>query len=198
MNAITYKEVFPLIMSNNMWLGPTITSGDREFQVPKEYPVTASGWRIDDDGKKYLRIKGVRWFSNIDHGRRHQILPLMTMSDNIKFNKKLKGKSYDTYDNFDAIEVPFTDAIPSDYDGVMGVPISFLDKYNPDQFEIIGNGQTMANELGIKPVGQKFVDDYYSQGNKGQINAKWNNLVYHVGGTVYVPYQRILIKHKRK
>jgi hypothetical protein len=198
MNAITYKEVFPLIMSNNMWLGPTITSGDREFQVPNEYPVTASGWRIDGDGKKYLRIKGVRWFSNIDHGRRHQILPLMTMSDNIKFNKKLKGKSYDTYDNFDAIEVPFTDAIPSDYDGVMGVPISFLDKYNPDQFEIIGNGQTMANELGIKPVGQKFVEDYYSQGNKGQINAKWNNLVYHVGETVYVPYQRILIKHKRK
>ncbi len=138
MNAITYKEVFPLIMSNNMWLGPTITSGDREFQVPKEYPITASGWRIDDEGKKYLRIKGVRWFSNIDHGRRHQILPLMTMSDNIKFNKKLKGKtSYDKYDNYNAIEVSFTDAIPSDYDGVMGVPISFLDKYNPEQFELI-------------------------------------------------------------
>jgi hypothetical protein len=80
----------------------------------------------------------------------------------------------------------------------MGVPISFLDKYNPDQFEIIVNGQTMANELGIKPVGQKFVDDYYAQGNKGQINAKWNNLVYHLGDTVFVPYQRILIKHKNK
>jgi hypothetical protein len=121
----------------------------------------------------------------------------MTMADNIKFNKKLKGKlTYEKYDNFDAIEVPFTDAIPSDYEGIMGVPISFLDKYNPDQFEIIGNGQTMANELGIKPVGQKFVDDYYQQGNKGQINAKWNNLVFHIEEKVVVPYQRILIKHK--
>jgi hypothetical protein len=198
MNAITYKEVFPLIMNNKLWLGPTITSGDREFQVPDEYPVTASGWRIDEEGKKYLRIKGVRWFTNIDHGRRHQILPLMTMADNIKFNKKFKGKKmYDKYDNFDAIEVPFTDAIPSDYEGIMGVPISFLDKYNPDQIEIIGNGQTMANELGIRPVGQKFVDDYYQQGNKGQINAKWNNLVFHIEEKVVVPYQRILIKHKK-
>lgn len=198
MNAITYKEVFPLIMKNKLWLGPTITSGDREFQVPDEYPVTAAGWRIDENGKKYLRIKGVRWFTNIDHGRRHQELRLMTKSDNFKFNKKLKGKTkYDTYDNFDAIEVPFTDAIPSDFKGIMGVPISFLDKYNPDQFEIIGNGQTMANELGIKPVGQKFVDDYYAQGNKGQINAKWNNLVYHDGEKVFVPYQRILIRHKK-
>jgi hypothetical protein len=197
-NAITYKEVFPLIMNNKLWLGPTITSGDREFQVPDEYPVTASGWRIDEEGKKYLRIKGVRWFTNIDHGRRHQILPLMTMADNIKFNKKFKGKKmYDKYDNFDAIEVPFTDAIPSDYEGIMGVPISFLDKYNPDQIEIIGNGQTMANELGIRPVGQKFVDDYYQQGNKGQINAKWNNLVFHIEEKVVVPYQRILIKHKK-
>jgi hypothetical protein len=79
----------------------------------------------------------------------------------------------------------------------MGVPISFLSKYNPDQFEIIGNGQTMANELGIRPIGQKFVDDYYAQGNKGQINSKWNNLVYRVGEKVVVPYQRILIRHKK-
>jgi len=87
MNAITYKEIFPLIKANKLWLGPTITSGDREFQVPDEYPVTASGWRIDEKGKKFLRIKGVRWFTNIDHGRRHQVLPLMTISDNFKFSK---------------------------------------------------------------------------------------------------------------
>jgi len=80
----------------------------------------------------------------------------------------------------------------------MGVPISFLDKYSPDQFEILGNGQSMANELGIKPVGQKFVDDYYEQGNKGQINAKWNNLVYRIGSEVFVPYQRILIRHRKR
>ena len=197
MNAITYKEVFPLLKNNQMWLGQSISSGDREFRVPENYPIEASGWRIDEDGNVYLRIKGVRWFTNLDHGRRHQPLQLMTMADNLKYNKKLKGKNaYVKYDNYDAIEVPFTEAIPSDYDGVMGVPISFLDKYNPDQFEIVGNGQTMANELGIKPVGQKFVDDYYLQGNKGQINAKWNNLVFSVNGIVYVPYQRILIKNK--
>jgi hypothetical protein len=200
MNAIPYKEVFPLIKENRMWLGQSISSGDREFQVPQEYPVTASGWRIDEFGNKFIRVKGVRWYTNIDHGRRHQPLSLMTMEENIKFSKhkEVKGKGYQKYDNYDAIEVPFTDAIPSDYDGIMGVPISFLDKYCPEQFEIIGNGQTMANELGIKPVGQKFVDDYYLQGNKGQINAKWNNLVYRIGESVIVPFQRILIRHKIK
>lgn len=144
MNAITYKDVFPLIKENKIWLGPSITSGDREFQVPDDYPLNAAGWRIDDQGRKFLRIKGVRWFTNLDHGRRHQPLPLMTLADNLKFSKHLeiKGKgSYDRYDNYDAIEVPFTDAIPSDYDGVMGVPISFLDKYSPKQFEIIGSNR---------------------------------------------------------
>ena len=141
MNAITYKETFPLIKDNKMWLGDSIHSGDREFQVPDEYPLTAAGWRIDDNGRKFIRVKGVRWFTNIDHGRRHEPLPLMTMADNLRFSKhkELKGKTaYDRYDNYDAIEVPFTDAIPSDYDGVMGVPISFLDKYCPEQFEILG------------------------------------------------------------
>lgn len=141
MNAITYKETFPLIKDNKMWLGYSIHSGDREFQVPDEYPLTAAGWRIDDNGRKFIRVKGVRWFTNIDHGRRHEPLPLMTMADNLRFSKhkELKGKTaYDRYDNYDAIEVPFADAIPSDYDGVMGVPISFLDKYCPEQFEILG------------------------------------------------------------
>ena len=140
MNAITYKEVFPLIKDNKMWLGESIHSGDREFGVPKEYPLNAAGWRIDEDGNHYIRVKGVRWFTNLEHGRRHQPLQLMTMADNIKFSrhKDLRGKEYQKYDNYDAIEVPFTDAIPSDYDGVMGVPISFLDKYCPEQFEILG------------------------------------------------------------
>ncbi len=141
MNAITYKEVFPLIMENEMWLGCSIHSGDREFGVPDGYPLTAAGWRIDDNGCKYIRVKGVRWFTNIEHGRRHEPLSLMTMAQNLRFSrhKEINGKSsYDHYDNYDAIEVPFTDAIPSDYTGVMGVPISFLDKYCPEQFEILG------------------------------------------------------------
>lgn len=197
-NAVTYKEVFPLIKSDKLWLGPTITSGDREFQVPSSYPLAAAGSRIDEDGNKFIRVKGVRWFTCLDHGRRHQPLSLMTQADNKKFSKhkEVNEVGYFTYENFGAIEVPFTDAIPSDYTGVMGVPITFLDKYSPEQFEILGNGQTMANELGIKPVGQEFVDTYYAQGNKGQITAKWNNLVYRIGDKVVVPYQRILIRHR--
>ena len=148
-NALTYKEVFPLIRENKVWLGPSITSGDREFGVPNEYPLQAAGWRIDDNGKHYIRVKGVRWFTNIEHGRRYEALQLMTMADNLKFNKKLKGQTdYQHYDNYDAIEVPFSDAIPSDYDGVMGVPITFLDKYCPEQFEIIG----MESSAGYDPT----------------------------------------------
>jgi Adenine-specific methyltransferase EcoRI len=139
MNAITYKETFPFIKKNKMWLGCTISSGDREFQVPESYPLEAAGWRVDEMGNKFLRVKGVRWFTNLDHGRRHQPLPLMTLADNRKFNKKVieSETAYQKYDNYDAIEIPFTNAIPSDYDGVMGVPISFLDKYSPEQFEIV-------------------------------------------------------------
>lgn len=152
MNAITYKETFPLIMNNKMWLGASIHSGDREFEVPRDYPIKAAGWRIDEDtGRKFIRVKGVRWFTNIDHGRRHEPLPLLPLEDNLRYSrhKELKGKTaYDCYDNYDAIDVPFTDAIPSDYDGVMGVPISWLDKYCPEQFEIIGlpdNRNTCTN-----------------------------------------------------
>ena len=139
-NCVTYKEVFPLIKDNKLWMGCTIHSGDREFRVPDEYPLNASGWRIDNEGNKFIRVKGVRWYTNIEHGRRHQPLQLMTMADNIKYSKhkEIKGKKYAAYDNYDAIEIPFTDAIPSDYEEVMGVPISFLDKYCPEQFEIMG------------------------------------------------------------
>lgn len=152
MNAITYKEVFPLLKDNKIWLGPSISSGDREFGVPKEYPLNAAGWRIDEEGKHFIRVKGVRWYTNIEHGKRHEPLPLMTMADNLKFSrhKDLRlRKEYQHYDNYDAIEVPYTDAIPSDYDGVMGVPISFLDKYCPEQFRLLGITDR-GNEYGIK------------------------------------------------
>lgn len=148
-NAITYKEVFPRIMRNELWLGSTIHSGDREFQVPEEYPLKAAGWRIDENGRRFIRVKGVRWFTNIDHGRRHEPLPLMTKEDNLRYSKhkELNGKDdYDKYCNYDAIDVPYTDAIPNDYDGLMGVPITFLDKYSPDQFEILGISLYMGIE----------------------------------------------------
>lgn len=145
MNAITYKEIFPLLKGNKIWLGYS-TSGNKKFNVPDDYPLMASKCGIDDNGQKFIYVKGIRWFANIDHGLRHQPLQLDTMAHNLKFNKKLKKKlekdygklEYPHYDNYDAIEVPFTECIPSDYDGVMGVPITFMDKYNPEQFEIVG------------------------------------------------------------
>ncbi len=195
MNAITYKEVFPLIQNNVMWLGNGFQSGNAFFRplADREY---ASG--VYDEGSNLVKFRNVVWFTSLDHGRRHEPLALMTKADNKKFSKhkEVKGVGYLEYDNYDAIEVPFTDAIPSDFPGVMGVPISFLSKYSPEQFEIVGNGQSMADELGIRPVGQEFVDAYYQQGNKGQITAKWNNLVYRLGEKVVVPYQRILIRHR--
>lgn len=192
MNAITYKETFPLIMNNQMWLGSTIHSGDREFEVPEEYPIKAAGWRIDETGRKFIRVKGVRWFTNIDHGRRHEPLPLMSMADNLRYSKhkELKGKSgYDKYDNYAAIEVPYTDAIPGDYDGVMGVPISWLDKYCPEQFEIVGITER-GNEYGLRSkVYTKTDSSKYSD---------WNcraTLV--VNGQVQPVYARILIRKKQ-
>ena len=199
MNAITYKEVFPLIKHNKMWLGPTISSGDREFQVPDEYPINAVGWRIGEDGRKYLRIKGVRWFTNFDHGRRHEPLQLMTILDNLKFNKKMQAKTnYDSYDNYDAIEVPFTSAIPSDYDGVMGVPISFLDKYNPDQFEIVGMCEN-ADLYDLKTKNYNTVEckqAYFDKfGKKGTYDLNASGVVYR-DGLLEKVYQRVLIKHR--
>ena len=144
MNAITYKEVFPLIKDNKVWLGATGNGNDMVFGVPEGAKVDekdrAKAARLGYVGN-YTRLGNSCWFTSIEHGRRHEPLSLMSMADNLRFSKhkELKGKAaYDRYDNYDAIEVPFTDAIPSDYEGVMGVPISFLIKYCPEQFKILG------------------------------------------------------------
>ena len=129
MNAITYKEIFPLIKDAKLWLGPSITSGDRKFGVPDHYPLNAATSGIDENGQRFVRVKGVRWFTNLDHRKRHEDLILY---------KKYSPDEYPKYDNYDAINVNKTDHIPVDYAGEMGVPITFLDKYNPEQFEIIG------------------------------------------------------------
>lgn len=215
MNAITYKEVFPLIKENKMWYGCSISSGDREFGVPEEYPLNAAGWRIDENGKKYIRVKGVRWFTNLDHGRRHQQLSLMTMADNLKFSrhKEIKGKSaYEHYDNYDAIEVPFTDAIPGDYDGIMGVPVSFLDKYCPEQFVILGLTQFGCHEE--VPDIRRYNDykeyrsiDNTSTGSAGGktnenavLRGKGDKKTYYMnseGRIVHSEYKRVLIRKKQ-
>lgn len=146
-NAIVYTEIFPLIKANKMWLGLSISSGDREFEVPKNTVDMSKFTGEIRNGRYYQRVMGVRWYTNLDHGRRHQPLSLMSMADNLKFNKKFKDKAaYDQYDNYDAIEVPYIDAIPKDYDGIMGVPINFLDKYSPDQFEIVGANRGISQD----------------------------------------------------
>ena len=128
-NAVTYKEIFPLIQRDQVWLGPSIHSGDREFEIPSSYPLEAAGSRTDDEGRRYIRVKGVRWFTNLDFPQRHEELTLY---------KKYSPEEYPDYDNYDVINVDKVADIPCNYDGVMGVPITYLDKHNPDQFEIIG------------------------------------------------------------
>lgn len=136
MNAITYKEVFPLIKDNKIWLGNGFNNGNAYFKpfVSTEY---ANG--VYDDTTGLVKFRNCVWLTNIEHGRRHKPMQLMTMAENIKHSKhkEIRENGYQKYDNYDAIDVPFTDAIPSDYEGVMGVPISFLDKYCPEQFEIV-------------------------------------------------------------
>lgn len=207
MNAITYKEVFPLLKDNKIWLGPSISSGDREFGVPKEYPLNAAGWRIDEEGKHFIRVKGVRWYTNIEHGKRHEPLPLMTMADNLKFSrhKDLRlRKEYQHYDNYDAIEVPYTDAIPSDYDGVMGVPISFLDKYCPEQFKINGitktwfggASKTYPEQTQVSKDGKESTVTKLNDGATLVLDTPPENETYYkVGGKLYTQvYARILIQ----
>ncbi len=137
-NTIVTKDTFPLVRDNIIWMGASIHSGDREFRVPDSYPLNAAGYRVDENGIKYIRVKGVRWFTNLDYPQRHEDLVLY---------KHFTPEEYPKYDNYEAINVDKSSDIPCDYDGVMGVPITFLDKYNPDQFEIIwqASGNTYAN-----------------------------------------------------
>lgn len=177
-NAITYKEVFPLIMENKMWLGPSITSGDRKFNVPDYYPLNAAGCGTDPDGKHYIRVKGVRWFTNLDHNKRHEYLDLY---------KHYTPEEFPNYDNYNAINVDKTSDIPRDYNGMMGVPITFLDKYCPEQFEILGITQRNDDPFKIK----KYTTEEYPNAN--DLNAR---SVIIINGVPKPMYARILIKRK--
>ena len=138
-NCLTYREVFTLIKNNKVWLGTGMGRAISGFIVPENYELYGSEARIDENGNRIVATNSCLWLTNIDHGRRHQPLKLMTMAENIKHSKhkEIKGHEYQKYDNYNAIDVPYTDSIPSDYNGAMGVPVTFLDKYNPEQFEII-------------------------------------------------------------
>lgn len=161
-NVITYKEVFPLLKDNEMWLGEPFLNGNAFFMVPEGANTASYAKGVFDPEAKTVHFRNCKWFTNLDHGRRHEPLMLDTMEHNLKFNKKLRRKledgygkaGYPEYDNYDAIEVPYVEAIPSDYGGAMGVPITFLDKYNPEQFEILGY---TAKDMGVECL--KFYEE---------------------------------------
>ena len=199
LNAVSYKEVFPLIKNNRIWMGSSYFNGGAAFFIADQSLYDPSKMSSQknaflQDGKFLWRVNGVRWFTNIDHGRRHQPLRLMTMADNFKHSKhkEIRGRqNYIHYENYDAIEVPYYDAIPSDYPGIMGVPLSFLDKYCPEQFEIIGHPHgDYGLELGLKP----FPRELKAQ-NKG---LRDGDLYYMKDGKPELPYRRILIRKKQQ
>lgn len=154
-NCISYKEIFPLLKDNKLWTGcrfnERVNGKNQTFRVPNSYPLSGTELFVGKDGNKYISVPGTGWFTNLEHGRRHQPIPLMTMSDNLKFSKhpEIKEKGYEKFDNYKAINIPYTDAIPSDYEGLMGVPISFMKYYCPSQFDIIdgiGRYSVLNNE----------------------------------------------------
>lgn len=203
-NAITYKEIFPLIKDNRLWMGASIHSGDRKFWVPDDYELNAAGCGIDEKGKKYIRVKGVRWFTNLDYKERHEDIILY---------RTYNPEEYPKYDNYDAINVDNVADIPMDYYGVMGVPITYLDKYNPEQFEIIGLTQLGCHDL--CPDTKKYND--YKEieratetptgqgGGKTNENAvlkgRGNKKTYYLGPNgeiVHSAYKRLLIRKLKK
>lgn len=185
-NAISYKEVFKHIKDGKLWLGPSIHSGDREFGVPDDYPLKAAGFRVDSNGKKFIRVKGVRWFTNLDYTERHEDLILY---------KQYSPDDYPKYENFDAININVTKDIPVDYNGFMGVPITFLDKYNPDQFEIMGLGISNSGlEIGVQPYKDEHKKYRKEVQKRGAVDG---DLYMMTNGIVDVPYARIIIKNKR-
>ena len=191
MNAVSYKEIFPLIKDNKMWMGNGFQNGNAYFRV--EAPRVSYADGVFDESTNLVKFRNCCWYTNIDHGRRHQPLKLMTMAENFKHSKhkEIRGrKDYIHYENYDAIEVPYTDAIPSDFDGAMGVPLTFLDKYCPEQFEIIGQTQgDSGKELGLKPFPREL--------KKLNPSLRDGQLYYMEDSIPQKPYARILIRKKQ-
>lgn len=205
-NAITYKEVFPLIKENVLWLGATNFNKGIYFYVSDDFTYKKTYKFLREmNGRKVNRVPATCWFSNLEHGRRHHPLSLMTMKDNKRFSKhkEVKNLEYQKYDNYDAIEVPYVDAIPSDYEGVMGVPITFLDKYNPDQFVILG-GDGYEDTPAIKTYShkKKVVNGKSMKSNTGTMGAVirkpdfGKGTYFDVGYPVKAVYKRIFIRKK--
>jgi hypothetical protein len=202
MNAAGTKIAFSLIMENRLWLGATNFNSGMYFTVPEGF-VYAPTYKFEREqhGRAVNRVPGVCWFTNVDHGRRHQPIPLMTLEDNKRFSKhkEVRGIGYLPYENYDAIEVPWTDSIPSDFDGIMGVPITFLDKYSPEQFEIVGMPENL-DLYGLKT--KTFTPDecrsaYQAKfGKEGTYDLNRAGVV-RKNGYLEQVYTRVLIRHRR-
>lgn len=202
--AVTYKEVFPLFKTNRLWKGATANNTDMVFGVPKGFGVSQAD-RLkaenlgypSDDAYDYTRLGNACWFTNLEHGRRHEPLQLMTEAENIKFSKhkEVRGLGYIRYENYDAIEVPFVDAIPSDCDNMMGVPIGYLDRHNPEQFEIIGTLESSDPDNPGRTrwyTAQDQKDAYFHRfGKPGNIPLNMSGVI--AGVKVY---KRILIRRR--
>lgn len=206
LNAVTYKEVFPLIKDGVMWNGKGFRGGNAFFQSP-EARNYAEG--VYNERTGLVKFRNCCWFTNVEHGQRHQPKDFMTVHDNTKYSKhkEVKGIGYLRYDNFDAIEIPFTDAIPSDYENLMGVPISFLEKYCPEQFEIMGitktwygmATKTYPKQIQVSKNGKKSVVTKLNDGPVIKLDGPLDGEVYYiVNGEYYKQtYARILIRKKQ-
>jgi hypothetical protein len=193
--------VFKLIKDNKLWLGASIHSGDREFGVPSHYPLKAASSRVDKDGNKFIRVKGVRWFTNLDYTERHEPIALYA---------SYSPENYPKYDNYDAIEVAKTKEIPKDYDGPMGVPITFLDRYDPDQFQILGWTRGLdefdayptkryENAVQVKPDGTRSSGGKVNTGPTLLLKRRPPDTYYvadNADGYLVQQYMRIIIKRK--
>lgn len=210
-NAISYKEIFPYLMNNKMWVGASPLNGGRWMIMPDGINVESKSAKKNEYGQTLVNIAGVCWFTNVEHGKRHQALQLMTMDDNIKYSRhnEIKTHGYLKYDNYNAIDIPYVDSIPIDYRGIMGVPITFMDKYNPDQFRILALGNSRENFTPNKDYkNPKKILKNGSIVNGGAINCvlainvkeKPNDIYYVSDNSDYLiaPYARILIEFKEE
>src|SRR5690606_35771420 len=181
-NSISYKDIFKLIKDNQMWLGYGFSGGAAHF-INKHYEDYATA---GDHKAGMIRVSGVVWFTNLDINKRHESLILYA---------KYSPEVYPKYENFDAINVNKTKEIPLDYDGCMGVPITFLDKYNPDQFEIIGLGISSSGiEAGVQPYKEEHKKYRKEIQKRGAVDG---DLYMMTNGVVDVPYARVIIKNKK-
>ena len=206
-SAPTTKDIFPLVMGNKLWLGRGFAKGNAYFRVP-DAARTEYADGVYDSETQMVHFRNVSWFTNIEHGQRHEPLELMTMADNIKHSKHkdVQGVGYQRYDNCDAIDVPHTNSIPADHDGVMGVPVSYLHRHNPDQFEIVGitktwfgfASKTYPQQVQISKDGKRSKVTKLNDGAVLSIDEPLQGKTYYeVDGQLYrQTFPRILISRK--